>query len=155
MGNVDVQRLGGADRLGRLQREAAGEDRQPPEERPRVGREQVVAPGDRVAHRAQPRRRVARSADQQRQPSLQPRQQGGRGEELHPGGGQFDRQWQPIQPAADLRHGPGVVLGYGEGGQDGARPLRRTSATASDRSTSWLGTWPSGAVNRATVGRRQ
>ncbi len=72
MGNVEVHRLGGADRLSRLQREAAGEDRQPPEERPRVGREQIVAPGNRVAHRAQPRRRVARSPDQQRQPAIQP-----------------------------------------------------------------------------------
>ena len=50
------------DRLGRLQGEAADEDGQPAEERLLLGREQVVAPGDGVAHRPQPGGQVARPA---------------------------------------------------------------------------------------------
>ena len=56
-----------ATRLGRLQREAAGEDGQPAEQSLFGRGEQVVAPGDRVAHRLQPRRQVAGAAGQERQ----------------------------------------------------------------------------------------
>ena len=53
-------------RLGRLEREAAGEDGQPAKERLLVRRQQVVAPGDGVAHRPLAGRQVARAAGQQR-----------------------------------------------------------------------------------------
>ena len=56
------------DRLGRLEGEAAGEDGQAAEEGLLLGVEQVVAPGDRVAHRLLAGRQVARPAGQQRQP---------------------------------------------------------------------------------------
>ena len=52
----------GDHRLGRLQGAAADEDGQPPEQRLLLGREQVVAPGDGVAHRPQPGGQVARPA---------------------------------------------------------------------------------------------
>ena len=71
-----VRRRGSStDRLGRRQREAAGEDRQPPEQGLLGRGEQVVAPGDGVAHRLQARRQVARAAGQQRQAVAQPGQQ--------------------------------------------------------------------------------
>ena len=68
-------RLGRRDRLGRLQREAAGEDGQAAEERLLLRRQQVVAPGDRVAHRPLPGGRSRAAAGQQRQPLAQPGQQ--------------------------------------------------------------------------------
>ena len=55
------------DRLRGLQREAADEDGQAPEERLLLRGEQVVAPGDRVAQGALAGRGVARPAGQQRQ----------------------------------------------------------------------------------------
>ena len=66
----------GRNRLGRLQREAADEDGEPAEQRLLRGREQVVAPGDRVAHRPLPGSGRSRAAaGQQRQPPLQPGQE--------------------------------------------------------------------------------
>ena len=52
-----------------------------------VGSSKLVAPGDGIAHGAQPWRSVTRSADQQGQPPFQSSQQGGRRKELHPSGG--------------------------------------------------------------------
>ena len=64
--------------------------------------EQVVAPGDRVAHRLLPGGQVARAAGQQRQPPLQPGEQRRRREDLDARGGQLDGQRQAVQAAADL-----------------------------------------------------
>ena len=63
------------DSRGRLQREAADKDGQPAEEDLLLRGEQVVAPGDGVAHRLLAGRQVAPAAGQQRQPLLQPGQQ--------------------------------------------------------------------------------
>ena len=60
-----------ANRLGRVQRAAAGEDREPPEEDLLLGRKQVVAPGDGVAHRLLTSRQIAGAVIEQRQPILQ------------------------------------------------------------------------------------
>ena len=92
-----------ATRLGRLEREAADEDRQPPEQRLPILVQQVVAPGDGVAHRPQPLRGIARSPGQQRQPLLQPRQQRRRRQRPDSRRRQLDRQGQPIQPAGRPR----------------------------------------------------
>ena len=86
------------DRFGPRQVEAADEDGQAAKER-LLGRvEQVVAPGDGVAHRPQPVRQVAGAAGQQRQGPLQPRQQRRRRQDGDAGGRQLDRQRQPVQP---------------------------------------------------------
>ena len=79
-----------------VEREAAGEDGEAPEERLLVRGEQVVAPGDRVAHRLLPGRQVAVAARQERQAPLQPGQQCRRREDLDAGGGQLDRQRQAV-----------------------------------------------------------
>ena len=80
-------------RLGRLQREAADEDGQAAEEGLLGGGEQVVAPGDRVAHRPQAGRQVARAAGQQRQ--------AGRGGPAAPAAAEVDSGPRPARsPAA-------------------------------------------------------
>src|SRR5262245_62018568 len=53
------------DRFGRLQGETAGEDREAAEEGLLVGREQVVAPGDGVAHRLETGGGVAGTAGEE------------------------------------------------------------------------------------------
>ena len=67
-----VERIRAADQLGRLEREAAGEDAEPREQPLRLGVEQLVAPADRAAQRLLARRRVARTGGQQVQPPLEP-----------------------------------------------------------------------------------
>src|SRR3712207_649395 len=59
-----------ADGFRRVEGEAAGEDREAAEQRLLVGREEVVAPGDGVAHRLEARRHVTRAAGKQREAAL-------------------------------------------------------------------------------------
>ncbi len=87
----------------RLQREAAGEDRQPPEQRlvglGRAGR------GSRRSRRASSAAGPARRGDRPSAAAsavVKPGQQRPRRQEGAPRGGQLDRQGQPVQPVADL-----------------------------------------------------
>ena len=74
--DVDAEVLAGvADGLGRLERAAAGEDREAPEQRLLGRRQQVVAPVDRAAQRLLALRQVARAAGQQLEPPFDARQQ--------------------------------------------------------------------------------
>ena len=68
------------------------------------GLEEIVAPRDRVAQCLLPLRQVARPAREQGQPEIQPVEQRLRREQLDPGRRQLDRQRQPVEPLADLRH---------------------------------------------------
>ena len=61
-----------ADRLGRVEVAAAGEDRQPVEQPPRAVVEQVVAPGDRAAQRLLALGQVARAGRQDVELVLEP-----------------------------------------------------------------------------------
>ena len=88
-----------------------------------VGREQVVAPGDRVAHRALPRRQVAAAAGQQGQPLLEPGQERRRRQDLHPGRGKLDGQRQAVEAAADGGDGGGVCCSQREVRQARLRAL--------------------------------
>ena len=97
------------DGLRRLEREATGEDRQVAEERLLVRGQQVVTPGDRVAHRALACGQIASAAGQQGQPRLQASQERGRREHLDPRRGQLDRQRQAVDAATDLSDGVRVV----------------------------------------------
>ena len=65
--------------LCRLETEAPGEDRQAAKERLLSRAEQVIAPGDGIAHGLLASREVAAAAGQQEQALLQPVQQRGRG----------------------------------------------------------------------------
>ncbi len=94
-----------AHHLGRVQRAAAGEHAHPPEQRPFRLVQQLVAPGDGVAHGLLPAGQVMRPVGQHRQPAVQPGQQGRGGQEPGPGRGQLDGQRQSVQPPADPGHG--------------------------------------------------
>ena len=110
-------------RLRRLDRAAAGKDGQAAEDGLLLRREEIVAPGDRIAHRLLAGREGAGAARQERQPLLQPLQQRLRREDLDPRGGQLDGQRQPVEPGADLGHGGRVGSGHGEVRLDRLRPL--------------------------------
>ena len=73
--NVTPSRCLRGDGFGRFQGQATGEDRQAAKERLLGGVEQVVGPGDGVAHRPQPGRDVPWPAGQQRQAAFQAVQQ--------------------------------------------------------------------------------
>ena len=62
--------------------------------------EQPVAPVDRRLQRALALRRVARAAGQHRQAALEPVEDLGRREDLGSGGGQLDRERQPVEALA-------------------------------------------------------
>lgn len=104
-----VRRVVGGDRLRKLQREAAGEDAEPPEQRPLPGSQQVVAPAHRVAQRLLPFREVAGAAGEQLQPIRQPREHGLGREQLGSRRRELDRQRQAVQPRAQLGQDRRVV----------------------------------------------
>ena len=54
---------------------------------------------------------------------LEPSEHGRWREQLDPGGGQLDGQWQSVKASADLRHDPSVLLLDGEVWIDAGRPL--------------------------------
>ena len=119
MSTSDCERveLGVHDLLRRLERAAAAEDRQPCEQLLLLGCEEVVAPLDRRAEGALAFGQVAGAPGQQRQPALEPLQDLGRRERLHPGGGELERERQLVEPAADRCHRVAVL----EAGIDGPR----------------------------------
>ena len=108
-----------ADRLCSLEAPAAGEHRQPGHELLLLRVEQLEAPFDRCAQRLLPLGQVPCPACEERQPLLQPFEQGVGRQELHEGGCQLDREREAVEPAADL--GDGSV--GREIGPDGASPL--------------------------------
>ena len=92
-----------ANRLGGVEREPAGEDREPREEPARFVVEEIDAPLDRRAQRALALGDVARAARQQRQSLLEPREDRGRRQDGRLRRGELDRQRQAVEPAAELR----------------------------------------------------
>ena len=115
--------IGDADGFGREQAERPGEHSQPGEQRLLAGRQQAEAPVQGVLQGALPFGQVAGPAGQHAEPLVQPRGQRLRGQQPDPGRGQLDGQRQPVQPAADLRHRPGVFVGQLEARGNGVRPL--------------------------------
>ena len=91
-----------AHRLGRLGATAAGEDGEPREDRPLVRVEQLVTPVDRRPQRLLALREVARAADEDAQPSLQPGAKRLGREHARPRGRELERQRQPVERDADL-----------------------------------------------------
>ncbi len=101
----DVRRLDvapGADRLGRVERAAAGEHGQTIEHALLVLEEQVVAPLDHGAERLLARQRGADAAGQQPEPVVEPRGELSDGDGPGAGGGQLDREREAVEPGADL-----------------------------------------------------
>ena len=99
-----VKRIGDPrHRVRPVEGESPGEYGQPAKDLLGRRRQQVVAPGDGVAQRAQPDRLVAGTLGEQEKPVAQPRAQCGGREQPRAGGRQLDCQRQPIEPVADLR----------------------------------------------------
>ena len=76
---IDVEAVARADLLGRLQLEAAGEDREPAEQQLLVRLEQVVAPLERRGQRLLPGRRGVAAAAQQAEAVVEPVRRSPRG----------------------------------------------------------------------------
>ena len=119
------------DRLGRLQRPAAGEDRQPAQQHPlRLG-QQVVAPVDRRPQRLLARQRPSgcrRSAGGSGRPAGR---RSARPTAPQPRRRQLDRQRDAVQPPADLAPRPARSSRSARSrGCDGAAPARRRGGTA-------------------------
>src|SRR5439155_15452376 len=115
-------------RFDRVGRAPAHEYGQAPEEGLFVGVEQVVAPGDGSPEGALAGGQVLRAPGQQFQPgprlrALQPPKDRLRWEEFDAGGGQLYGEGQPVQPAADLRHGRRAFRVKSEIGPDGQGAL--------------------------------
>ena len=120
----------GADALGRVQLEPAGEHRQPRPQQPLGRAAQLIAPLDRGPQRLLPGRPGAAAPGQQAQPVAQPGVDLLRGQHRQPRRGQLDGQRQPLQPAADPGHRRHVRLGDREPrhhlrGPLGEQPHRR------------------------------
>ena len=94
------------------QRGTAHEDRQAREHGAIGGVEHVVAPGDRPAQGLLPGGEVAAAALEQPEPPLEARQHRLRREDPDPRRRQLDRQREPVEADADLRHRRGVLVGH-------------------------------------------
>ena len=96
--------------------ERTGEHRKPPERGLFAWREQVVAPRHGGPQAAVARRGGTGTSGQQGEPVVQPGHDRVRWQQPYRAGGQFQRQRQPVQPAAQGRHRGGVGFGQGEAG---------------------------------------
>ena len=96
--------------LGGVEPKSADEDRRTLEATLLLVAEQVVGPGDRVAHRPLPVRQVAIAAGQDRQPILQSGEERLWREHADPRRGQLDGQRQPVEASADRGDRRGVFL---------------------------------------------
>ena len=88
-----------------------------------AGPEEAVAPVHRRPQRLLSLREVARPTAQEPQSVSQSIPQDVRGEQAQVRRGEFDRQGQAIEPAADVGHDGGVVVGQREPGPDHERPI--------------------------------
>ena len=98
----DCVDVGTADRLGGLERAAAGENGEAGEQVLLLRRQQIVAPGDRRPQRSLSLRRRPGAPGEQRQPLLEPLQKRRQSKHLHPCRSELDRKRQTVEPAADL-----------------------------------------------------
>src|SRR6266851_1595354 len=89
------------DGLPCLQGKSSDKDGEPLEESLLLLGEQVVAPGDSASQRPVTVGEIVGPGGQQVQRTLQAGEHGLRRQEADTGGGQLDRQGQPVQAAAD------------------------------------------------------
>ena len=106
-----VERLVGADGLGRRQVAAAGEHRQPLEHPLLVVEQQLVAPVDDGAQRLLPRQRRPGAAGEQAEPIVEAGRDLLDRERTRAGRGELDGERQPVEAGADLRHRREDVVG--------------------------------------------
>jgi hypothetical protein len=110
---------GPTDGSGGVEVAAAGQDPERGEHPPRLRRQQLLAPADRAAERALARRRIAATADEERERLVEPADELRGRVSAHARGRQLDRQREAIQTAAEL--GDGTVVD--EGGIDRERTV--------------------------------
>jgi hypothetical protein len=106
---VQIERL--PERLRRFEGKSTVEDRHPAKDALLGGAQQIVAPSDGLAHRLLPWGAVAVAAGQQGERAVQPLEQGGHRQDPQAGRRQLDGERETIQPAADLGHRNGVLIG--------------------------------------------
>ena len=116
------------DRLGRVERPAAGEHRQAAEQDPLPLVEQVVAPVDQRPERAVARQGGLAPAGQQPEAVVEPPDELPRAEHGHPGRRQLDRERDAVQAGADPHDVGRVLLRQAEVGAQPRVPARRTGA---------------------------
>ena len=115
--------LSPACRLGRGERAAAGEDREPREQQPLGGLEQQIAPVDGGAQRLLMRQRGATRAAEQPEAVVEACRDLVRRQRGHARRGQLDGEGQPVEPRADLRDGGGIGVGHSKAGRGGGSAL--------------------------------
>ena len=123
------QRILGADVLGRLQPEAAGEHREPAQQHLLAGLEQLEAPGERRPQRLLAGHRRAGSGREQVERVVEALDDLSRGEDAHPRRRQLDRQRHPVEAVAEGGDRVRVVAaelesGRGLRGAGGEQPHR-------------------------------
>ncbi|HYY04762.1 MAG TPA: hypothetical protein VE736_12820 [Gaiellaceae bacterium] len=91
-----------SDLFCRVDREASGKDREPPEERLRILIEKVVTPRDCGLKRALTFRQVARTAGEERQAPFQSSEERRRVEQFRSGGRKLEGQRKIVQARTDL-----------------------------------------------------
>ena len=96
--------------LRRFEAAAAGEDREPHEHLALRVEQQVVAPVDHRPKRLLPGQCGPRPAGEQAKPIVEAFDQLGERQRAQAGGGELHRQWQAIEPAADVVDHPAVVV---------------------------------------------
>lgn len=89
--------------LDRVESEAANKDGKPPKQLLLGLVEQLEAPVDRAAESPLAVRAVARPCGQELEPVLEAREDRAGGEHLHTSRRELDREWQSVEPSADLR----------------------------------------------------
>ena len=138
LGDEAVERVeaGAGDRLGRLDRRAAREHREAREARLLVVAEQLVAPVDRRAQRLLAGGRVAGAGAERAERGVQALGDLGGRQQPAAGGGQLDRQRQPVDAPADLRDRGGVAVARAQTRDRALARARRTARRRRRRPTS-------------------
>ena len=131
--------VGRADFLGRLELEAAREDREPAEEDPLVRLEEIVAPLERRAQRLLARRAGKASRTKKTEPVVEPLRDRRRAEGSDPAGRELERKRQAIEAKADSRDVVRVLTVEHEPRRRRRPRARRRATRPRTREAEWVG----------------
>ena len=115
---VGVEVVAAGDRLGRIDREAAGEDGQSSEQPLLLVVEQAVAPLDRRLQGLLPGERPPAPTGQEAEPVVEPGGDAFGAHHAHPGRGQLDAEREAVEPTADAGHRGRDLVRQPEPGRD-------------------------------------
>ncbi len=131
-----VELAAGAHVLDRLELEAAGEDREPPEQRPLVRVEQVVAPLERRGQRLLARRRRVAPAAEHAEAIVEPLGDRRRAQRSDAARGELERERQAVEAEADAGDVHRVLAHRARSPAPPRPPARRTAARPRSRRSS-------------------